>query len=477
MSTGPGKWASAARTVIRGILPNTWFGPLQPMQPFAGPGTAGRQWDYPVGANIMLQTRPSNMLSFATLRRLAETCDILRLCIETRKDQIEGLEWQIVPRDPKGNAEDPRIKEIEQFFRRPDRKNDWPTWLRALLEDMFVIDAMTIYKRRNMIGGLYSLELMDGALIKVLIDDHGRVPEYPDPSFQHILKGQPAVDYDSTEMLYQPRNIRTWSVYGYSPVEQILITVETLLNRARFVSNYYSDGNQPDSIMTLPEEMTVEEVKAFQTHWDSLLSGNLATRRGMKFIPGGRGSKYQEIKEPPMKDEFDEWLARICCNAFSLPPTAFTNQNNRATAETAQDTAMEEGLAPICRWITSWMNRLLEDEFDAADFMFSFKQKDEQDQTEAATIRQGDVKAGIISIDEARESIGLDPVGGVAAELGIVGAGGFMPLELAVEQANATHEATINAINNPQPMPGEEPKDDKDDKNLKKQAQKKTLYR
>src|SRR2546430_13486215 len=40
---------------------------------------------------------------------------------------------------------------------------------------------------------------------------------------------------------------------------------------------------------------------------------------------------YQPFKEAPYKDEFDEWLARIVCYAFSLPPSAFTRQDRKST--------------------------------------------------------------------------------------------------------------------------------------------------
>jgi hypothetical protein len=40
----------------------------------------------------------------------------------------------------------------------------------------------------------------------------------------------------------------------------------------------------------------------------------------------------------------------VICYAFSLPPTAFTKQVNRNTAETAQEAALEEGLAPLMGW-------------------------------------------------------------------------------------------------------------------------------
>jgi hypothetical protein len=52
------------------------------------------------------------------------------------------------------------------------------------------------------------------------------------------------------------------------------------------------------------------------------------------------------LREPVLKDDFDEWLAWVVCFAFSLPPTAFVKQTNRATAETQQETATTEGLVP-----------------------------------------------------------------------------------------------------------------------------------
>jgi hypothetical protein len=51
-----------------------------------------------------------------------------------------------------------------------------------------------------------------------------------------------------------------------------------------------------------------------------------------------------------LKDEFDEWLARIICYCFSLSPQALIKQMNRATAETAKQTAQEEGLEPLKLW-------------------------------------------------------------------------------------------------------------------------------
>jgi len=37
--------AQAVRYVITGVTPQTWFGPSQPLAPFAPPETAGRAFD------------------------------------------------------------------------------------------------------------------------------------------------------------------------------------------------------------------------------------------------------------------------------------------------------------------------------------------------------------------------------------------------------------------------------------------------
>jgi len=44
--------------------------------------------------------------------------------------------------------------------------------------------------------------------------------------------------------------------------------------------------------------------------------------------------KLIETRQPPLKDPYDEWLARVICYAFSVPVTPSVAQVNRATSET-----------------------------------------------------------------------------------------------------------------------------------------------
>ncbi|MGB6536472.1 MAG: hypothetical protein WBF58_10985, partial [Xanthobacteraceae bacterium] len=173
-----------------------WFGPLDPLRPIAPPEIAGRRFDFPPGYNLVTRPRAYEPVGFAELRAFADAYDLLRLVIETRKDQMERQRWRIRPRQAlssaalRGRGTAPRAVEglrksaldadtsarvaaVQAFFQKPDGVTRWKTWLRSLLEDMFVIDAATLYCQRTRSGQLCALAQIDGATIKRVIDDWG----------------------------------------------------------------------------------------------------------------------------------------------------------------------------------------------------------------------------------------------------------------------------------------------------------------
>ena len=265
-----------------------WFGPLDPLKPIAPPDVAGRRFDFPPGYNLVTRPRAYEPVGFAELRAFADAYDLLRLVIETRKDQMERQRWRIRPRTPsltlprlrgregwgqgRGTVDtdtQSRVVAIERFFHKPDGVTRWKTWLRSLLEDMFVIDAATLYCQRTRSGQLCALQQLDGSTIKRVIDDWGRTPQpflgadgamvFP-PAYQQVLKGLPAVDYSVRDIIYRPRNVRAHRVYGFSPVQQVLMTVNIALRRQLWQLDYYSEGSVPDALIGVPNSWIVEAV-------------------------------------------------------------------------------------------------------------------------------------------------------------------------------------------------------------------------
>jgi hypothetical protein len=190
-----------------------------------------------------------------------------------------------------------------------------------------------------------------------------------------------------------------------SPVEQIALTINIALRREQATLDYYNTGSIPDSFATLPKDWTVDQIKQFQDYFDALMSGNLARRRMVKFMPAE--FKLTETRQPPLKDQYDEWLARVICYAFSVPASAFVNQVNRATSQTLRMQATQEGLVPLKAWVKSALDRVVQICLKQPDLEFAWVGDDAIDPLEQAQTLVALVGAGIKTREEARADLGL----------------------------------------------------------------------
>ena len=398
-------------------LSGGWFTPENPQVPIVQQ-TAGRQFDYPAGYNLRIRPERESRFTGDNLRGLAQSWDLLRLVIETRKDQLESFDWTIAARKKTGNAkqeatadQQARIDACTTFFHSPDKTLNFSGWLRALLEDSFVLDGIVLWP---VFQGkqLYALERIDANTIKMVIDEKGRKPSPPYPAYQQILHGVVANEYRTGELLYYMRNPRNNSVYGYSPVEQIIMTIQMALNRQLMTLSYFTEGNIPEAIAQMPENWTGEQISMFQRFFDNMLAGNVEQRAGnLKFIPFGPKIEFMRKGEQLLKQEFDEWLARIVCYAFSLSPSPFIKQMNRATAESAQEAATEEGLFPLFRFLKGIMDDILANYMASPDLEFRWDLQQDVDAQLQAKIDDTYVKNGVWSIDEVRIRQGKEPLG------------------------------------------------------------------
>jgi len=404
----------------------SWFGPSTPVTPLAPPEIAGRQWDFPAGYNLSTLSRPYEPVTFATLRALADGYDLLRLVIETRKDQVGSHSWTINQRD--GASQSPSVQEriaaARAFLVRPDGAHCFVDWLRILLEEVFVTDAVALYMSRDRGGRLRALMPLDGATIKPILDTWGRTPQpyvengttvYP-PAYQQILKGYPAIDYSVRDLIYRPRNLRVNRAYGFSPVEQIVTTVNIALRRQMYLLDYFTEGNIPDSLIGVPENWTPDQIATYQKYWDAYFDGDQGRRRRAKFVPGGVAKTYVQTSEPELKGAFDEWLARLVCFALSVSPQALTQTMNRATAETQKDLSEEEGLAPILGWVKRLVDEILATELDGDDLEFHWCSESQIHPLEQEKILSSYTSSGILTINEARAVLGRGPFSDVSAD-------------------------------------------------------------
>jgi len=225
-----------------------WLGPGEPIKPVAPPEVQVRRLDYPTGYDYTIQPRSYEPVSFQQLQALADNYDLLRIAIETRKHQIARLPWHIhVKRQPGMTAReaqakersDNRIEKLTALFRRPDRERSFRSWVNQMPENMLVLDAVAIYPRFTLGGEIYSFDVIEAWTIARKIDPQGRSPAPPQVAYQQVIHGLPARDLiapdpkrkDLDQLTTTSRTRGPGRIYGFSPVEWVMITINIALRR------------------------------------------------------------------------------------------------------------------------------------------------------------------------------------------------------------------------------------------------------
>lgn len=374
------------------------------------------RWNYPYATNANWTPRKNALTPFSVLRSLAEVSDIIRICIETRKDQMCSLGWDIVPRDKKGQVDKhhAKINEARAFFLKPDKRRSFTTWLRMAIEDVLVIDALSVYRRRTRGGGLYSLELKDGSTFLPLLAEDGDYPLPPAVAFRQIINGVPIEGGDCSldQLYYRPRTVRTHTPYGLSPTEAVLLTVNAALNRELFNLQYYTEGNVPEGLLEVPKGFNTKQLIEFQDYLDEYLSGDLARRRKLKAVHEG-GSKVYQFKEPDFATLYDEWLLKVICAAYAVPPQeiGFTGDVNKATGQMQENVSYRRGVKPLGGFFKELFDEVLALDLGWPELEWAWTGGEVEDKLATAQTDAIYVGMGKVSVDELRLRDGQEPIG------------------------------------------------------------------
>lgn len=411
-----------------------------------------RTYQYEPGTNYNFTPRSGEPFGFPQLRAFANV-ELVRLAIETRKDQVERMNWRIKVKDPRKPRldSDERIRRMTRFWEKPDGETDFATWLRSSMEDLLVLDAPAFEKRRTRAGKLVGLDIVAGDSIKLLVDQTGRRPKPPLPAYEQVMYGKPWNLLTTRDLLYIPRNKRPHKMYGYGPVEQVVVTINTALQRQSSQLFHFGLGNVPAGILTMPEGWSTDQIQAYQDWFDARLSGNLGEKQKLVMAPFG--AKYQSFKEAPIKDEFDEWLARIVMYCFSLPPTALIKAVNRATGESQEQTALEEGREPFLRWWKRAADNIMSEEQDCPDLEWTWEVVDDLDPLKQAQVDDIRLRNGSMTINQVRDRYGEppEPGGDVCRIYLATGAVSLTDNDEAADTRQDTAEAELELLRNPPP--------------------------
>ncbi|MEV7006839.1 phage minor head protein [Streptosporangium sp. NPDC051022] len=443
----------ASRTAAPLARPEEWFqtpfGPGTPLIPAAinapRPDTGRpepRLWDYPVSWN--LQTGGQRLVPWATLRSAADA-PLIRQCIQVRKRGITDLGWDITisqgaiegaQADGTSRADAEKtlrerlgsqIDRLVTFWSCPDPGNglELADWLSSLLEEHLVLDAVAIYPRLTYGGDLYSVELLDGSTIKPLLDERGGRPLPPYPAFQQVIHGFPRGEwmadgdedgevpgFPADQLVYRRYNVRTWTPYGYSPVEQALVDLDLYLKRLGWMRDEYTPGVQEESFLKVPEnaQWSATQLREYERSYNDDVSTNRARFRmlppGVEPILGGdRNERY--------KPDYDLHIIKLVASHFgvTLPELGFSEAKGLGSSgwsEGQEAVQHRQSVLPTARWLEALLTGISRRHLAMPpELEFRFLGLEDQDEEVADKISEARVKSGRMTLNEDRDRQGL----------------------------------------------------------------------
>ena len=423
-------------------------------------------------------TKPGK-ISYDTLRRASMSVHIVRICVHTLKQKVTKTKWIIQNKDinkRKGGQKDERIKEVEDLFKHPNKNNEtFRTLMDKMIEDLLVLDSVSVEKTRFPNGKLAELFFVDSATIRPVYNDRGdqdillplktvdakegekMLPvsyvqildnsQYGGPESGEIVAAWPKRDFLHFHM--NPQGAMESFGYGLSPIEGILSVVANLLNADNYNSTYFEEGAFPPIVLQLIGQVNQRDLEAYREYLVAELTGNFH-RPAIMATEKAESLQIHNLKDITNQDmqfmEYQNWLANLVCAMYGLSPQDIgltDTTGSKSVAEKQGDISDSKGYSSILDLFEEVFNQeIVWKDFGYEDLEFRWVATDQQSPQEASVMFDRDLRNGTTTINEVREKRGEAPYGDWANEPMILSGDSYKPIdpEKALEQQQSQQE-------------------------------------
>src|ERR1039458_10190134 len=387
------------------------FPPGHPLYPYFGYGAEPRQFDYQTGANITGRPR-SGRISFDTLRAFTTTWDVARMCIAHRINSIRSFDWAIVPADGSEGDSDIglALETGRKAIEKPDGRLPYKRWLAKALNSRLRYDALTLYKRRDMLGRVMALEVIDGTTIAPMLDYYGRLPVGDAPAYLQFANGVPWDWLADRDVIYAPYFPQEDSPYGWAPVEDVIAVANIDERMTLHLLEYWNTSNLPAGWLEAPPSWDdPAKLDDFQARLNAKLMGDQQKKVQAHVVP--QGTKFTPIRAEAFDTDAYLWGFRKGCAAFGVVPSdlGVTLDINKATGETQIDVQSRIADRPMCEDLDGLITSYLQDDLGLPVKMQTSYSAEKEDRVADANVWKIGTEGGAVTVDEWRsEMFGLE---------------------------------------------------------------------
>lgn len=352
----------------------------------------------------------------ANLRYFSRT-PYARKAINTIKNPVVSLPWEFVPRPEYAKSQEAisDAETITRCFKRPNATDSSRSLIEQFVEDALVFGSGVIEQAvsGDPVRPLW-LWPVDAQTIKPVAKWDGdpksvrfyQSSGYTSDSISADINAKPLT---AESIVYMRLNPATDTPYGFGPLEIAYMSIARQLGVSTYAANLASNA-QPENMIYVGEA-TSEEVAAFRTYWRNEIEG-----QGQTPIIGN-GIKADVLKLHNGTDDalylkWQEFLIRELATAFGLSPQnlGLESDVNRSTAEVAEDRDWDGAIKPMASAIASHVNReILGGMLGMPHIEFRFVGLDREDEKATAGIFDTYYKSNVLTPNEQRERLGLQP--------------------------------------------------------------------
>ena len=286
------------------------------------------------------------------------------------------------------------------------------------------VELLTVYlmvtgnayamRERNASGRIVSLRLLRPDRVQVKIGRDGRVAYY-----EYTIEG---VRYDllADDVAHIKLPNPYDDVYGLSPLQVASKYVNLDTATVTFLRSYFANAGVPAGILKVNRRLnSQDEADSARAKWRSSFSGNKGWH-GLAVLD--EDASYQQVA-PNLKEMDTSTMTRVTetriCAVFGVPPIllgleAGLEASTYSNYEQARSAFWDETVSPLVRRIEKFLQRALEvaerepGSAIEADFSDVPAYEDDHDAESSRVVAQ--YGAGIITLNEARTTLGLDPL-------------------------------------------------------------------
>ncbi|MFA6971378.1 MAG: phage portal protein [Gallionella sp.] len=307
---------------------------------------------------------------------------------------------------------------VRKIFEKPNNSEtpNFRAFLELLVDDILTYDSGVIVKNANSLGELAEMYLLPGQDVKLYRNPDRTIPTPPDYAYVWEDQGVLRAEFTRDEVVYIMSNPQQ-NGYGMSPLEVSAYIITASLYADEYNIDFFKHSNIPPAIINLGKNITQEQRKQFQTNWDNEVAGRGLHK--MMFVSGTEGTEYVAMRTQSSRDmqmmEYLKWTLNVKCACFQISPQdiSFISDYHRSTGETQKEITKERGIMNLLSLLETYFNtEIVKKCFPFQDVMFQWQGLDLQDEKIQSDIDAADIKNGVISRNDRRKRIGLQPIDG-----------------------------------------------------------------